>query len=79
MPLKRGDLMQVEIRGAEPSDAEHYQRIYSQSQVQANTLQLPSPSLEYWKEKLSAYARQGKLGFVALVEGIVAGELTIYT
>lgn len=71
--------MQVEIRGAEPSDAEHYQRIYSQSQVQANTLQLPSSSLEYWKEKLSACAKQGKLRFVALVDGIVAGELTIYT
>ncbi|WP_034915711.1 GNAT family N-acetyltransferase [Erwinia sp. 9145] len=71
--------MSITIRSTEQDDAKDYQRIFGKKEVQENTLQLPYPSLDSWKEKLSAYARQGKYGFVAMLDGIVAGEVTIFT
>ncbi|WP_034949776.1 GNAT family N-acetyltransferase [Erwinia oleae] len=71
--------MSIIIRGTEQEDAKDYQRIFSKREVQENTLQLPYPSLASWKQKLSEYASQGKYGFVAVVDSIVAGELTIFT
>lgn len=71
--------MSVTIRAVEPTDAERLKEIYSQQLVQENMLQLPAPSLAYWQQRIAGYASAGKIGFVAELDGMVVGELVIFT
>ncbi|BDH46799.1 acetyltransferase [Salmonella enterica subsp. enterica serovar Choleraesuis] len=71
--------MNITIRRGTPDDAADYQRIYSQPQVYTNTLQLPYPSLEFWRQKLADYDSEGKIPLVAEVDGVVVGDITLFT
>lgn len=71
--------MEIIIRGSEPEDAQSYQRIYSQPTLYANTLQLPCPSVAYWRNKLAQNESIGRVSFVAEVEGRVVGDITLFT
>ncbi|ATA21626.1 putative acetyltransferase [Gibbsiella quercinecans] len=71
--------MEIVIRGSEPEDAQSYQRIYSDPTVYANTLQLPYPSVAYWRNKLAQNESIGRVSFVAEVEGRVVGDITLFT
>lgn len=71
--------MCVLIRAVEPKDAEQLQRIYSQSNIQENMLQLPMPSLRYWENRIGSYSENGWIGFVAELDGVVVGEIVLFT
>ena len=66
--------MEVEIRHAEPGDYEALHRIFSGPQAVAGTLQLPLPSAEMWRKRLSE-----PRSLVASVDGEVVGELSLWT
>ncbi|WP_046791726.1 GNAT family N-acetyltransferase [Tatumella morbirosei] len=69
--------MTIVIRSAENSDAEAFQRISSLPHIQENTLGMPYPSLEHWQKHLAGNGIDGCWHFTAVVEGQVAGILTI--
>ncbi|WP_029686118.1 GNAT family N-acetyltransferase [Tatumella saanichensis] len=71
--------MEIKIRAVELKDAEQLKNIYSQKNVQENTLQLPVPSLSYWENRIQNYTENGWIGFVAELDGVVVGELVIFT
>ncbi|KFD22591.1 acetyltransferase [Tatumella ptyseos ATCC 33301] len=71
--------MDIVIRAVELKDAEQLKSIYSQKNVQENMLQLPAPSLSYWESRIQNYTEKGWIGFVAEIEGVVVGELVIFT
>ncbi len=70
--------MGVEIRHAEPEDYEALHRIFSGPRAVAGTLQLPLPSAEMWRKRLSEL-RKGEYSLVACVGGEVVGELSLWT
>ncbi|MBI6550596.1 GNAT family N-acetyltransferase [Xenorhabdus lircayensis] len=71
--------MEIIIRATEPEDTEHYQRIYSHPDVYFNTLQLPCPSHEMWRERLRINKEQGDIDFVAEIDGKVVGIIRLFT
>ncbi|MDX8000134.1 GNAT family N-acetyltransferase [Xenorhabdus sp. Reich] len=71
--------MEVIIRSTEPEDAECYKKIYSHPDVYPNTLQLPCPSLDIWRERLQLNKAQGDIDFVAELNGKVVGVLGLFT
>jgi L-phenylalanine/L-methionine N-acetyltransferase len=70
--------MDVTIRRTEPGDYEALQRIFGGQRVIAGTLQLPLPSAEMWRKRLSE-PPEGLFSLVACVDGEVIGEITLHT
>ena len=70
--------MDVTVRHAEPEDYETLQRVFSAPRVVAGTLQLPLPSAEMWRKRLSE-PPEGMFSLVACVEDEVIGEISLHT
>src|SRR5918994_1299336 len=70
--------MDVTVRPAEPEDYETLQRGFSAPRVVAGTLQLPLPSAEMWRKRLSE-PPEGMFSLVACVEDEVIGEISLHT
>jgi L-phenylalanine/L-methionine N-acetyltransferase len=68
----------VTIRHAEPDDYEAIYRIFSGSRVIEGTLQLPLPSAEMWRKRLSERP-ENLYSLVACVDGEVVGPLGLET
>jgi putative acetyltransferase len=64
--------MRIEIRRAEPGDYKAVQQIHAQPRAIWGTLQLPFPSEEVWKKRLTD-AAEDLYALVACVEGEVVG------
>jgi putative acetyltransferase len=64
--------MDIEIRRAEPGDYKAVQLIHAQPRAIWGTLQLPFPSEEVWKKRLTDAADE-MYALVACVEGEVVG------
>ena len=70
--------MDVNIRKAEPSDAEALWKCYTAPLVVRNTLQMPYRSLESVRELLSK-SGDGQHTLVAVVDGEVVGVIGLHT
>lgn len=70
--------MKIEIRHAEPEDAEALQAIYTDEVLYANTLQLPMPSKTLWRKRLEDIPDNMHV-LVAEVEGEMVGNLGLET
>src|SRR5438067_1575061 len=68
---------EIEIRAAEPSDAEALYDIFNCPNVIANTLQIPWRTLEYRRERL-AHAQPDVHQLVATIDGRVVGQLGLH-
>lgn len=68
----------ITIRRAEPSDAEAYHRIFSCPKVIHGTLQLPYPSVEAWRKRLTEIP-DGTFNLCACVGDEVVGQLGLHT
>ncbi|HWS90424.1 MAG TPA: GNAT family N-acetyltransferase [Pyrinomonadaceae bacterium] len=72
--------MQVEdltIRRAEPDDSSALYEMFKSPTLYANTLQLPYPSREMWRQRL-AEPGDGRHNLVALAEGRVVGMFSLH-
>ena len=69
--------MSITIRHAEPDDFAACTAIYAQPLAQSGTLQLPMPSQELWKQRLSSKAPLDRI-LVAVVAGEVVGNLGLH-
>ncbi len=69
--------MKVSIRRSEPEDFRALREIFAQPSVMAGTLQMPYPSEEMWKKRLSEVPK-GMYSLVACVNGDVVGNLTLF-
>jgi putative acetyltransferase len=70
--------MDVTVRHLEPEDYKALYRIFSGPRALAGTLQMPFPSAETWRERLSE-PPEGLYSLVACVEGEVVGSLSLHT
>ena len=73
--------MQVEgltIRLAEPDDCAALYEMFTHPKLYANTMQLPYPSVERWRQRL-AEPGEGGYNLVAVVGGKVVGMLSLHT
>ncbi|MEN6670520.1 GNAT family N-acetyltransferase [Psychrobacter sp. B38] len=70
--------MKIDIRHAEPEDADVLQAIYTDEALYANTLQLPMPSKSLWRKRL-ADIPDNTYVLVAEIEGEVVGSLGLET
>jgi len=70
--------MEITIRGREPGDAAAYQRLFSHPDVYRWTTQLPFPSVATWEKKIERMDAEGYIAFVAEVDGLLVGELTLF-
>ena len=68
--------MEISVRRAEPEDYEAVQRVFSGPKVVAGTLQLPFPSAELWRKRLSEPS-DNTHQLVACVDGEVVGEISL--
>ena len=66
------------VRCAEPDDYVALHRIFSGPRVKSGTLQLPLPSAEMWRQRISE-PREGLFSLVACVEDEVVGEISLHT
>lgn len=66
-----------EIRHALPGDAEAITQIFAGPRVIAGTLQVPFPSVEVWRRRMSQ-PEPGWVGLVACVRGELVGTLGIH-
>jgi putative acetyltransferase len=73
-----GHIVEITIRHAEPGDADALHRIFSGPQVIAGTLQLPFPTRERWRERLSEISREGFF-LVACADDELVGNLGLHT
>jgi putative acetyltransferase len=67
----------IKVRRAELRDAEAMQTTFSSPEAQAGTLQMPLPSVEMWRKRLSESAPTDYL-LVAEVDGEVVGNLGLH-
>ncbi len=65
------------IRHCEPEDARDLQVIYGQTTSYAGTLQLPFPSLVFWKRRLESKP-EGVYSLVAEINGGVVGQIGVH-
>lgn len=65
--------MELKIRHAEPSDFAAIQETFAQPKATSGTLQIPYPSAEMWRERLSNRSADRPL-LVALVDGKLVGN-----
>ncbi len=70
--------MNLSIRHAEPGDYEAIQRVMAGPKAVWGTLQVPFPSVERWRKRLSE-PPDGLYGLVACVEGEVVGHIGLHT
>ena len=70
--------MGITIRHAKPEDYRALHRIFSGPRAMAGTLQMPFPSAEMWRERLSE-PPEGLYSLVACVEDEVIGEISLHT
>jgi L-phenylalanine/L-methionine N-acetyltransferase len=70
--------LDVTIRRSEPDDYRALHRIFSGPRAIAGTLQMPLPSAETWRERLSERP-EGLYSLVACVEDEVVGSLGLET
>ena len=68
---------QVSVRRAEVGDAEALCKTFSSPQAMAGTLQLPLPSVEMWRKRLSDWAPEDYM-LVAEVKCEVVGNLGLH-
>jgi putative acetyltransferase len=68
----------VVVRHAEPDDHETLHSLFSGPRVIAGTLQLPLPSADMWRKRLSE-PPEGAFSLVACVDGEVVGEISLHT
>jgi putative acetyltransferase len=68
----------VIVRRTEPEYYGSLQRIFSGPRAMAGTLQLPLPSAEIWRRRLSEPS-EGSFSLVACVEDEVVGEISLLT
>jgi len=61
----------IVIRHAEARDAEPLRQINAHPEVYHDTLQLPHPSMDMWKERLEP--RPGRRHLVACIDDVVPG------
>jgi putative acetyltransferase len=66
------------IRRAEPDDCEALYEIFTASTVYAGTLQLPYPSREYWRRRLSENV-DSVYYLVGTIEGRIVGMVSVAT
>lgn len=66
------DTQKLDIRRAEPEDYRALQQIHSQPRVVWGTLQVPFPSADAWKRRLSERA-ESRYWLVACIDGKVVG------
>ena len=76
--MPREQPMKMIIRHAEPDDYEALHKVFSGPRVIEGTLQLPLPSAEMWRKRVSERT-EGLYALVACVEGEVVGDLTLET
>jgi putative acetyltransferase len=69
--------MELLIRHGEPNDLEAISAIYAGPNVVAGTLQVPFPSLELWRKRLSDLEPEARV-LVAVADGTVVGHLGIH-
>ena len=69
--------MELLIRHAEPNDLEAIRALYAEPNVVAGTLQVPFPSLELWRKRLSDLEPDARI-LVAVADGTVVGHLGIH-
>ena len=69
--------MELLIRHAEPNDLEAIRALYAEPNVVAGTLQVPFPSLELWRKRLSDLEPAVRM-LVAVADGTVVGHLGIH-
>lgn len=69
--------MELLIRHAEPNDLEAIRALYAEPSVVAGTLQVPFPSLELWRKRLSDLEPDARI-LVAVADGTVVGHLGIH-
>jgi L-phenylalanine/L-methionine N-acetyltransferase len=70
--------MEIVIRHAEPEDYKALHKIFSGPRVIEDTLQLPLPSAEMWRKRISE-TPESVYALVACVEREVVGDLTLET
>jgi len=70
--------MTISIRAAEPNDYEAMQQIFLGSKVIWGTLQLPFPSADMWRKRLTE-PPEGMFRLVACLEQELVGQLDIRT
>jgi L-phenylalanine/L-methionine N-acetyltransferase len=70
--------MEMTVRHSEPEDYKALYRIFSGPRAVASTLQMPFPSAEKWRKRLSE-PPEGLYSLVACVEGEVVGSLGLET
>lgn len=70
--------MKIEIRHAEPEDAEALQAIHADEVLYANTLQLPMPSKTLWRKRLADIPDNIHM-LVAEIDGEIVGCLGLET
>lgn len=69
--------MELIIRHGEPSDFEAVRAIYSGPKAIAGTLQVPFPSLETWRKRLSELEPEARI-LVGVADGTVVGHLGLH-
>ncbi len=70
--------MEITVRHSEPEDYKALHCIFSGPRAIAGTLQMPLPSAETWRERLSE-PPEGLYSLVACVEDEVVGSLSLHT
>jgi len=70
--------MDVTVRHTEPDDYKALHRIFSGPRAIAGTLQMPLPSAETWRKRLSE-PPEGLYSLVACVDDEVVGEISLHT
>ena len=70
--------MDVTIRHAEPDDYKAVQKVFAGPEAVAGTLQLPFPSAEVWRKRLSG-PPENMHQLVACVNDEVVGEISLWT
>jgi L-phenylalanine/L-methionine N-acetyltransferase len=74
MPSRRST---IKVRRAEPRDAEAMHATFSAPQARAGTLQMPYPSVELWRKRLTDVSTTDYL-LVAEIDGVVVGNLGLH-
>lgn len=69
--------MDITVRRAEPGDFEGFCRIYSDESAQSGTLQLPMPTREHWRKRLSE-TPEGHYIFVACAGDEIVGNAGLH-
>jgi L-phenylalanine/L-methionine N-acetyltransferase len=72
------DQKNIQIRLAEASDDSDVYDMFTSVTVSSSTLQLPYPSREYWRKRITD-TDNGTYNLVAVVDGRVVGMLSIET